>query len=562
MIEDPSKQFAAPGERKANSRKTDGHSLVAQSLKSLGVTHVYCIAGTPIRETFAKCAALGIRPIGVRQQQSGVLMALAQNYVTGGLPAVALFSAGPAITNAATGILVAQDNCWPLVVLGGRRPLDMRGMGSFQELDAVTIFQSITKWSALVEKTSEIPGYLARAFQIARSGRPGPVYLDLPEDVLDATQMSSAADAIAPAILPQPDNREIEQATDLLLSAQRPALIIGKGVRWSAPFAEMRRLVEEFDIPFITSPMGRGFLPDDHPLCANYAAGTLQRRADVILLLGARLDWTFRFGRQFARDTKLIQIDIHEPEIGTNRPAAVGIVGDVKLVLQKILDCMTRKVSTAPRASLALWRALLEAERTIRESKLDSQMRSATLPMSPQRMFKEIKDFLPRDAICILDGNVSMAAGQRVVPAYLPASRFTAGTNGCMGVGVPYAVGAKIAQPDRLAIAVCGDMGFAMSAMDMETAVRHKVPILVVVANNEGGTGAITQSTFFPNSEERITMFQPDIHYDNMMLAFGGHGEYVDRPEQLRPALERSVASGKAACINVKIDPFAEYPQD
>ncbi|MEO6162895.1 MAG: thiamine pyrophosphate-dependent enzyme [Candidatus Binatia bacterium] len=205
---------------------------------------------------------------------------------------------------------------------------------------------------------------------------------------------------------------------------------------------------------------------------------------------------------------------------------------------------------------------MLEAERTIREPKLDIQMRSATLPMSPQRMFKEIKDFLPRDAICILDGNVSMAAGQRVLPAYLPASRFTAGNNGCMGVGVPYAVGAKIAQPDRLVIAVCGDMGFALSAMDMETAVRHRIPVVVVVANNEGGTGAITQNTFFPNSEERITMFQPDIHYDNIMLAFGGHAEYVDRPEQLRPALERSVASGKAACINVKIDPFFAYPQD
>ena len=562
MIEEPSKNFDAHCERNAKLTKTDGHSLVAQSLKSLGVTHVYCIAGTPIRETFAKCAALGIRPIGVRHQQSGVLMALAQNYVTGGLPAVALFSAGPAITNAATGILVAQANCWPLVVLGGRRPLEMRGMGSFQELDAVTIFQSITKWSAVVEKTSEIPGYLARAFQIASSGRPGPVYLDLPEDVLSATQISSAVNAIAPATLPQLHDSEIEQAADLLLSAQRPALIIGKGVRWSTPYAEMRRLVEEFDIPFITSPMGRGFLPDDHPLCANHAGGKLQRTADVILLLGVRLDWTFRFGRQIGRNAKLIQIDIHEPEIGTNRPAAVGIVGDVKLVLQKILDCMTRKVGTAPRASLAQWRAMLEAEGKIRELKLDSQMCSATLPMSPQRMFKEIKEFLPHDAICILDGNVSMAAGERVLPAYLPASRFTAGNNGCMGVGVPYAVGAKIAQPDRLVIAVCGDMGFALSAMDMETAVRHKVPILVVVANNDGGTGAITQRTYFPNSEERITMFQPDIHYDNIMLAFGGHGEYVDRPEQLKPALERSVASGKAACINVKIDPFAAFPQD
>ncbi|MEO6162894.1 MAG: thiamine pyrophosphate-binding protein [Candidatus Binatia bacterium] len=353
MIEEPSKNFATPGDRNANSPKTDGHSLVAQSLKRLGVTHVYCIAGTPIRETFAKCAALGIRPIGVRHQQSAVLMALAQNYVTGGLPAVALFSAGPAITNAATGILVAKDNCWPLVVLGGRRPLDMRGMGSFQELDAAAMFQSITKWSAVVENTSEIPRYLAQAFQIAGSGRPGPVYLDLPEDVLTATAQATAMPPFAPVEAPRFDDEAILRAADLLLGAARPAIIVGKGVRWSEPFAELRRLVDEFGIPFITSPMGRGFLPDDHPLCANHADGTLQRRADVILLLGARLDWTFRFGRQIARNAKLIQIDIHEPEIGINRPAAVGIVGDVKLVLQKILDCMTRKVSAAPRASLA-----------------------------------------------------------------------------------------------------------------------------------------------------------------------------------------------------------------
>lgn len=162
----------------------DGHTLVARSLRRLGVTHVYCLAGTPIREVFSKCAEVGIRPIGVRHQQAGVMMAIAQNYMTGRLTAVALISAGPAITNAATSILVARDNCWPLVVLGGRRPLDMRGMGSFQELDAVPIFKSLTKWAVLVEKTSQISPYLEQAFHIAVSGRPGPVYLDLPEDVL------------------------------------------------------------------------------------------------------------------------------------------------------------------------------------------------------------------------------------------------------------------------------------------------------------------------------------------------------------------------------------------
>ena len=542
--------------------KTDGHTVVAQSLKGLGVTHVYSVAGTPIRETFSKCAELGIRPIGVRHQQAGVLMAIAQNYVIGRLAAVALFSAGPAITNAATSILVAKDNCWPIVVLGGRRPLSMRGMGSFQELDAAPIFQSITKWSALVEEPSRISHYLEKAFQIAVSGRPGPVYLDLPEDVLTATIHSYDVPSPASSSVPIPNDQAIASAADILLRAERPAMIIGKGVRWSEPYAELSRLVDEFGIPFITSPMGHGYLPDDHRLCFNDARGPLQQKADVILLLGARLDWTFRFGTQIARDAKIIQIDIHEPEIGVNRAPTVGIVGDVKPVLQQILAHMTLKVSAATRTNLAPWHVALDAERESRKRKLETPMNNDAIPMSPHRMFREIRDFLPRDAISILDGNVSMAAGQQVLPSYSPASRFTAGNNGCMGVGVPFAVGAKISRPDRLVIAICGDMGFALSAMDMEAAVRHKVPAIFLVANNEGNTGAIMEKYYFPGHDERVTMFQPDIHYENIMRAFGGHAEYVARPEQLKPALERAAASGKAACINVSVDPHAPYPRD
>jgi len=542
--------------------KIDGHTLVAQSLKNLGVTHVYSVAGTPIRETFSKCAELGMHPIGVRHQQAGVLMAIAQNYVMGRLAAVALFSAGPAITNAATGILVAKDNCWPMVILGGRRPLSMRGMGSFQELDAVPIYQSITKWSALVEKTAQIPQYLHRAFQIAVSGRPGPVYLDLPEDVLTVTAQSFEVPSLEPLCIAHFDESAVSRAAEILRRAERPAMIIGKGIRWSEPFAEIRRLVDEFGIPFITSPMGRGYLPDDHPLCGNFARGYLQEKADAVLLLGARLDWTFRFGSQIARDAKLIQIDIHEPEIGVNRAPTVGFAGDVKVVLQQILAQMEIMDRTAPSKSLTSWHAELNAERVSRKRKLNMTMNNDAIPMSPHRMFKEINEFLPRDAVCILDGNISMAAGQQVLPAYLPASRFTAGNNGCMGVGVPFAVGAKIARPDRLVIAICGDMGFALSAMDLETAVRHRIPVIIVVVNNEGNTGAIMEEIFFPGRDERVTMFQPDIHYEHIMRAFGGHAEYVERPEQVKPALERAVASGKASCINVRVNPNAPYPRD
>ena len=539
----------------------DGHSLVAHALKSLGVTHVYCLAGTPIRETFARCAELDLRPIGVRHQQAGVLMALAQNYLAGRLTAVTLLSAGPAITNAATGILVARDNCWPLVVLGGRRPLSMRGMGSFQALDGASLFQSITKWSAVVEDTSEIPRFLEKAFQIAISGRPGPVYLDLPEDVLTGSGVLCRVSPICSSA-PVADDAMIARAAELLLRAERPAMIIGKGVRWSEPYAELRALADEFAIPFITSPMGRGFLPDDHALCFNDARGSLQRHADVILLLGARLDWTFRFGSEFARAAKVIQIDIEPTEISVNRTAEVGLAGDIKAVLQGILNPLREKRSAVRLEASRMWHEQLSAHRTAFRQRVRTLLNNDALPMSPYRMLKEIREFLPRDAITILDGNVCMAAAQQVLPSFLPASRFTAGNNGCMGVGIPFGIGAKLCHPERLVVVICGDTAVAFNIMEMETAARHRIPIIVVVANNQGNTGALVEKAHFGDRDERITMYQQDSRYDTIAGAFGAHAEHVERPEDLRAALERAAASGLPACINVTVDPHAVYPTD
>jgi thiamine pyrophosphate-dependent acetolactate synthase large subunit-like protein len=541
----------------------DGHTLVAQSLKALGVTHVYCIAGTPIRETFARCAELGIRPIGVRNQQAGVLMATAQNYLQGRLAAVSLLSAGPAVTNAATSILVARDNCWPVVILGGRRPLAMQGMGSFQDLDGASLYRSITKWSAVVESTASIASCLERAFRTAMAGRPGPVYLDLPEDVLSGLASAPTCEVLE---FEQPracDGDAIENARDILLDAKRPAMIVGKGVRLSEPYDELKQLVNDFGIPFMTSPMGRGSLPDDHPLCFNHARHLLQSRADAILFVGARLDWTFRFGSEFARDVKLIQIDIHKPELGVNRIPPVALEGDARAALRAIVGAMKSKCAAQSGTRLASWHAFLTEERKRRRSQLEQKMNDPSLPMSPYRILKEIREFLPRsEVISILDGNVSMAAAEHVLPSYQPSSRLTAGTNGCMGVGIPFAIAAKIAHPERLVLAVCGDTGLGFSAMEMETAVRYQIPIIVVVVNNDGSSGALTQRALFPGSDQRVTMYEPDIHYESIMRAFGGHGEYVDHPDQLKPALARAVAAKKPACVNVKVDPHTPYPRD
>jgi 2-hydroxyacyl-CoA lyase 1 len=540
----------------------DGHKLVAQSLRALGVTHAYCVSGTPVRETFGCCAGAGIRPIGVRHQQAGVMMAAAQNYATGRLTAVSLLSAGPAVTNAVTSVLVARDNCWPVVVLGGRRSLSMQGMGSFQDLDAVPIFRSITKWSALVESTAKIPDYLEHAFKTALNGRPGPVYLDLPEDILTGIVRSYNLPRLKIPRSPSPDEDAIDRAAEILFRAHRPSMIIGKGIRWSEPYAELAHLADDFGIPFMTSPMGRGYLPDDHPLCCNAARGLLQSKTDAVLLVGARLDWTFRFGTEFPPEAKIIQVDIHESEIGVNVAPAVAIVGDAKEVLTRLVARLETKSDGRRPEKLSHWHAILNEAKEKKRRKWDSLMNDDSLPMSPYRMLREIRDFMPRDGICVLDGNVFMAAAQQVLPSYLPASRFTAGTNGCMGVGIPFGIGAKLSHPKRPVMVICGDTAFGFNAMEMETAVRHRVPIIVVVVDNEGNCGSGPQKTFFPSNYERVTMFGPDIRYQEIMRAFGGHAESVDHPDQLRPALERCVESEVPACINVKIDPDAPYPRD
>ncbi|MGH8717331.1 MAG: thiamine pyrophosphate-binding protein [Burkholderiales bacterium] len=546
--------------QRLKAREVDGHTLIARSLQRLGVSHVYGISGAPIYETHAACAQSGMRVIGVRHQQAATMMAAAQNYIAGRLTAVAILSAGPAITNTATGILIARDNGWPLVALGARRPEGM--LGGFQDLDAVPIFQSITKFIGTVKTASKICPALEHAVEIAISGRPGPVYLDLAEEILNQKGIAPQRSEALSAEAGEPNADTIGRAASLLAQAKRPAILIGEAIRWSEPYAELEELVDHLDAPFAASPMGRGYVPDDHPRCYNNARSFLLSTADAVLLIGAKLDWTFRFGAEIAPDAKLVQVAIHEDEIDTNVMPKVAIAGDVKKVLQRLLkeiDCAQSKRESET-ADLS-WRALLDQKRDESAAKWETLAQQGG-PISPLRLIAEIRDFIPRDAICVVDGNVILAAAQHLLPSYFPASRLTPGNNGCMGVGIPFGIAAKLSSPARMVIVICGDFAFGLSAMEMETAVRLRIPVIVVVANNDGNGGALNEKMYYPKDYvDRVTMFAPDIHYDQMMRTFGGYGEYVDHAEQIKPALARAVASGAAACINVRVNPDSPYPR-
>ena len=544
----------------------EGSALVTKSIANEGITTLFGLAGGPIVEVMGYGPGFGVRPIGVRHEQAATFAATAYGYVRNEV-GVSVLAAGPGVTNGVTGAHVAFDNCMPLLIIGGSGPQSGRYSGTFQETDNVPMFREITKMAVQVDSAARIPEYMAMAFRKAKSGRPGPVYLDLPSDVLqemvdeEAVKWPSGYYADSP---PQGNAEQVSRAAELLLNAERPAMIVGKGVRWSEPTAELTRLVEDLGMPYLPSPMGRGFIPDDHPMNFNAARSTLMQGADVVLVVGARLNWMFDFGRRFAPDAKIIHVDIEPEEIGINRAVEVGIVGDAGQVLGQILAEVEGKTEgLSDRAEEGPWLTALREKSASNSESIQPFMESDDKPIRTYRLLSEVRDVFPRDTIYSVDGQITLATGRQILPSNTPASRLNSGTNGCMGVGVPFAIGAKLARPNVPVVSVNGDCAFGFNSMEMETAVRHSLPVVFVVNNNSGIVGGNLESRMgLPDGYgERVARYVQDVRYDKMMEAFGGHTEHVTEPGEIRPALERAYAAsleGAPSCVNVITDPMEQ----
>ena len=327
--------------------------------------------------------------------------------------------------------------------------------------------------------------------------------------------------------------------------AERPLIVSGTGIIWADAAAEMQQFVDETGIPFFTTPQGRGVVPEDHPRCFLSARSLAFREADVILFLATRFNYVISHGQapRFNADAKTIQVNIDPTEIGRNRPVDVGIAGDAKAVLRQMLDLVQGKFE--PQKETA-WIAALREQDLKGQARLEPLMHSDEVPIHPLRLCKEVKDFLDRDAILVVDGQEILNYGRQSIPTYRPGHRLNSGSFGTMGVGVPFGVGAKVGQPDKQVMVLHGDGSFGMNAMEMDTAVRHNIPIVTVISLN-GGWTADPEG----NKVGRTLGYQ---RYEKMMDAFGGHGEYVEKPGDIRPALERAYASGKPAIVNVKTD--------
>ena len=542
-----------------------GHRHIGDALARLGVTHVYGVPGQPVYDTFAACASAGLRLIGTRHQQPAALMAAAHNFVAGSIRAATVLSAGVPAANAVAAAVVARDNCWPLLIVAGSAARTAAGAGYFMSLDIAELFRSVTKAATCVADTCGIAAMLDEAVRLAMDGRPGPVLVEVPGDVLTGLApkgLSTATPGRNGASAPLPSST-LARVKESLTGARRPLLVVGSGVRWAGCTAELRSLVDDFAIPYIASPNARGMLPDGHPLCRNDLSGSAQSNADVVLVLGARLNWVFRHGEQFAPGAIVIQVDIDDAETARNTRVAVGVAADAGAFLRALLQVFDEAERAQARTRRDPdWLDALDRQSAVAGAR-EARAAAGGSPISPLRLAAEIRDALPADAITVFDSNVTMAACQQMIPAAVPVSRLTPGNSGCMGVGIPFAIAAKLACPARPVVAICGDFAVGQSIMELETAARHRVPIVVVVGNNDGNGGTLRQRTHFAaTGGEPVTMFQRGLRYDVVAGALGCHAEHVDQANAVGPAIARALAAQRPACINVAVDPDAPFPHD
>ncbi len=549
-----------------------GAELLVHCLIQEKVRYIFGIPGgqlCPILDAVRRLGpAAGLDFVMTRHEQAAAHMADAYARVSG-QPGVCMGTVGPGAADLVPGVYAAWADSIPLIVLAAQNQTwkSYPERGSMQSLNQVDLFAPITKWSVRVVHWKRIPELVQRAFRIAVSGRPGPVFLDLHVDVL----VSKVEESELPFQLRPPHRYRaergpvapaelIEEAACMLVEAERPLIHPGGGVLRSGAWDEVRELAEYLSAPVTTSMGASGALPEDHPLCliaGGYGALGAQNEADVVLLIGGRMGDVDFWGQPPMWGEpdvqKLIQIDIAPENIALNRPVDLALVGDAKATLRALIEAVKRRTPPIPeRPQMALYRA---AQQAWLES-FEKMAASDQKPIHPLRLIRDVRAFFPRDAISIVDGGNTTVWAHYLNRIYAPRSFLWAADSGHLGTGLPYAIGAKLAAPDRMVYVISGDGSFALNMQELETAARLKLPFVVVIANDRQW-GMIKASQMANYDARYIGVDFTDIRYDEIARACGCWGERVEDPKEITPALERAVASGKPAVLDVIIDQWA-----
>jgi acetolactate synthase-1/2/3 large subunit len=538
-----------------------GGKLAARALKEAGVEVVFTLSGGHIMPLYDGCLDEGIKIVDVRHEQAAVHAADAWARCRPGSVGVAAITAGPGVTDGVTGIANAWRANSPILVFGGQGPFSNLRRGSLQEMDHIGVVRPITKFADAIYQTHRIPEYVELAIRHAVSGIPGPAYLEIPMDVFMG--QAEWEQAPIPRIRTEPprlspDRAEVRRAIELLAAAKRPMLMAGTSVKWSRASAELNRFLQETHIPAYTNGMGRGTVPPDSPEFLNRSRRDALKRSDCVILAGTLLDFRMAFGKTIPADAKIVQLEMDATLIGQNRSSDVGLVGNLACSFDLLLEELKNQ---GVRLDWSGWRDELRAIEVAAAREVEAALNSDEVPVDPQRMCREVRDWLATldDPIVIGDGGDIVATAAKILPVKREGAWMDPGPLGTLGVGAPFAIAAQLANPGKRVVIVYGDGSFGLNGFEFDTAVRFGLPIVGIVGN-DGAWGQMMRPQGAIYGWDRLQGTLLNVtRYDKVVEALGGHGELVERPEQLRPALERAAASGKPALVNVVIRQDREY---
>jgi acetolactate synthase-1/2/3 large subunit len=529
-----------------------GGKLVARALKQAGVECIFTLSGGHVMAIYDGCLDEGIKIIDVRHEQAAVHAADAWSRLNPGKIGCAVLTAGPGVTDGVTGVANAWRANSPILVIGGQGPFNNMRRGSLQEMDHVAVMKPITKWADTCYSTDRIPDYIEMAIRHATSGNPGPAFLEIPMDVLGAElewdQVRFPKIRTQPPLL-IPAQSEIDDALEILAAAERPVMMVGTSAKWCNASGAVQKFIENVHIPTFVNGMGRGMVKPGTPELLNRVRKEAITKCDVFICAGVLLDFRLAYGNTIPADAKIIQVDIENELIGTNRSADVGVVGN----LAAAFDTMTASIEAdGNKLDYSAWAATLIARENELEAAFSAQLNSDEVPIDPLRLCREIRDFVAdKDVILIGDGGDIVAQASKVLPVPEENCWMDPGPLGTLGVGMPFALAAQLAKPEKRVLIIYGDGAFGLNGFEYDTAVRFGLPIVGIVGVDAAwGQMARPQAELY-GSDRVVATKLNYTRYDKIVEAMGGHGEYCERPEEIGPALERAFASGKAALVNV-----------
>ena len=548
----------------------DGFQLVIEALKLNGIKNIYCVPGIPITDLSRKMQKEGLRVISFRHEQHAGNAAAAEGFLTQ-LPGIALTVSAPGFLNGLTALANATTNCFPMILISGsseREIVDLQ-QGDYEEMDQLAIAKPLCKAAFRVLHAEDIGVAVARAIRAAVSGRPGGVYLDLPaklmpQDMPKEAGLASLIKVVDAAPAQIPSSESVGRAIELLKNAKRPLVILGKGAAYAQADAAIKDFVETSGIPYLPMSMAKGLLPDVHAQCASAARSYVLAEADVVMLVGARLNWLLSHGKgktwggktpaSAGQNRQFIQIDISPTEADSNVAIAAPVVGDIGSCIAEITKAM--KAANLPKAN-AEWTKTVFDKRDANVAKMAITLQANPSPMNFQSALAVIKQTMKNspDTILVNEGANALDFTRSIVDMYKPRKRLDVGTWGIMGIGMGFAVAAAVATGEQV-LAVEGDSAFGFSGMEVETVCRYKLPVCIVIMNNNGIYKG-TDKNLSGGDDMAPTLFVKDARYDLMMQAFGGVGVTVKTPAELNDAIQTAFTSRKPTLINAVIDETA-----